>query len=251
MPQDTSTESADEQRIQTARSLGLQGRFDEAWAELAKISAARTPRIEVRLQLESGRLENSRGHRDAAKPYFRQALELAEQGHFEHEAIDAAHMLGIVSAGEEAIRWNELGLRLAAASSNESARQWKGSLLNNLGWTYFNTGDFNSALSTFQAALAFQETAGDAVRIRVAQWTVARCLRALERYDEALAIQHRLIEYPEQGYVSEELGELLLVLGRPDEATPHFNKAYALLAQRLGSVPGEAARLARLKQLGQ
>lgn len=252
MPQDTVSGSPDELRIERARSLGLQGRFDEAWEELARISVPRTPRVEVRVLLEKGRLENSSGQGDAAASCFRRALELAEQGHFDSEAIDAAHMLGIVSHGEESIRWNELGLRLAAASSSESARKWKGSLLNNLGWAYFNMGDFNTALSTFQAALAFHEAAGDdPVRIRVAHWTVARCLRALQRYDEAFAIQTRLIEYPEQGYVSEELGELLLVLGRPEEARPRFRRAYELLVQRLGADQSQAARLERLRALSE
>lgn len=112
---------------------------------------------------------------------------MAEREQFDHYAIDAAHMLAIVSEGEESIRW---------------------------------------------------------------KWTVARCLRALGRYDEAFAIQQDLIQYPEQGYVSEELGELLLVFGRPEEARFRFNRAYELLAQRLGSDQSQAARLARLKALG-
>jgi len=246
--------SADELRTQIARSLGLQGRFPEAWEELSRISTAHAPQVEIRVQLEKGRLTNTCGDREGAKPYFREALELAEreQGHFDYYAIDAAHMLGIVSDGEESVRWHEVGLRLAAASSSDRARNWQGSLLNNLGWTHFNIGDFNAALSTFQSALAFQEQrAADAIRIRVARWTIARCLRALGRYDEALAIQQDLIQYPEQGYVSEELGELLLVLGRPDEARPRFKRAYELLAHRLGSDQSGTDRLARLKELGQ
>ncbi len=248
--------SANELRTQIARSLGLQGRFREAWDELSRISTVHAPLVEIRMQLEKGRLTNSSGDRDGAKPYFRKALALAEQeqgqgqGQFDYYAIDAAHMLGIVSEGEESVRWHEVGLRLAAASPSDRARNWQGSLLNNLGWTHFNIGDFETALSTFQSALAFQQRAGDAIRIRVARWTVARCLRALERYDAALAIQQELIQYPEQGYVSEELGELLLVLGRPDEAGPRFKRAYELLAHRLGADQNQAARLARLKELG-
>jgi tetratricopeptide (TPR) repeat protein len=80
---------------------------------------------------------------------------------------------------------------------------------------------------------------------------VARCLRALKRYDEAFAIQNDLIQYPEQGYVSEELAELLFAIGRPDEAKPRFRRAYELLSQSLGSNPSEATRLARLKKLSQ
>jgi tetratricopeptide (TPR) repeat protein len=78
--------------------------------------------------------------------------------------------------------------------------------------TYFSIGDFSTALTTFESALDFQKTVGDPIRIRIARWTVARSLRALKRYDEAFAIQNDLIQYPEQGYVSEKLGELHLVL---------------------------------------
>jgi tetratricopeptide (TPR) repeat protein len=160
-------------------------------------------------------------------------------------------MLGIVSEGQKSIQWNKLALQRAAHSKLKRAQNWKGSLLNNLGWTYFNSGDFNTALTTFESALDFQKALGDPVRIRVARWTVARCLRALKRYDEAFVIQSELIQYPEQGYVSEELGELLLVLGRSDDAKPRFKRAYELLSQSLGSDPGQANRLARLKELSQ
>ena len=243
--------SADELQTQIARSLGLQGRFDEAWEELSKISKMHSPIVEIRVQIEKGRLKNSSGNRNDAKPYFLKALELAEKGHFDYYAIDAAHMLGIVSEGQESIRWNELALQLAVNSKVRRAQNWKGSLLNNLGWTYFSIGDFNTALITFESALDFQKIAGDPVRIRVARWTVGRCLRALKRYDEAFAIQNDLIQYPEQGYVSEELGELLLVLERPEEAKPRLKRAYELLSQRLGSDPSQKTRLTRLRELSQ
>jgi tetratricopeptide (TPR) repeat protein len=242
--------SVDELHTQIARSLGLQGRFDEAWEELSKISNRHSPIVEIREQIEKGRLKNSSGNRNDAKSYFLKALELAER-HFDYYAIDAAHMLGIVSEGQESIRWYELALQFAADSKVKRAQNWKGSLLNNLGWTYFSMGNFNTALITFESALDFQKTAGDPVRIRIARWTVARCLRALKRYDEAFVIQNDLIQYPEQGYVSEEFGELLLVLGRPDEAKPRFKRAYELLSQRLGSDPSQRTRLTRLSELSQ
>ena len=243
--------SADELRTQIARSLGLLGRFDEAWAEFSKISNMDSPIVAVRMEIEKGRLRNSSGHRNDAKPHFLRALELAEQWRFDYYGIDAAHMLGIASEGQESVRWSKTALELLANSEDQRARRWKGSLLNNLGWTYFSMGELDSALSSFESALDFQKTVGDPVRIRVARWTVARCLRALKRYDEAFAIQSDLVRYPEQGYVSEELGELLLVMGRGDEAKTRFKRAYELLSQRLGSDPGEAGRLSRLKELSQ
>ena len=243
--------SADELHTQIARSLGLQGRVDEAWEELSKISDMHSPIVKVRMEIEKGRLKNSSGNRNDAKRYFLKAIALAEKGHFDFYAVDAAHMMGIVSEGQESVRWNQKALQFAANSKDERARKWKGSLLNNLGWTYFSIGEFNTALTTFESALDFQKRTGNPVRIRIARWTVARCLRALKRYDEAFAIQNDLIQYPEQGYVSEELAELLFATGRPDEAKPRFRRAYELLSQSLGSNPSEATRLARLKKLSQ
>jgi tetratricopeptide (TPR) repeat protein len=203
------------------------------------------------VQLEKGRLTNSRGYRSEANPYFLKALELAGQEQFDFYAVDAAHMLGIVTEGQESIQWNKLALQLATDSKLKRAQNWRGSLLNNLGWTYFKVGDFDTALTAFESALDLQKEAGDPLRIRLARWTVARCLRALKRWDEAFVIQNDLILYPERGYVSEELGELLLVLGRSDDAKPRFKRAYELLSQSLSPDPGEASRLARLKELSQ
>jgi tetratricopeptide (TPR) repeat protein len=244
-------ESADELRTQIARSLGLLGRFGEAWEEIGKVSKEPLTVVQVRVELESGRLKNTSRNRKESQPHFLRALALAEQGNFDYYAVDAAHMMGIVSEGQESVRWNEKALQLAANSKDERARKWRGSLLNNLGWAYFNLGDFKLALSIFESAVDYQGTTGEPVRIRVARWTVARCLRALGRYDESVAIQSDLIQYPEQGYVSEELGELLLALGRPDEAKPRLKRAYELLTLSLASDPGQAARLARLKELSQ
>ena len=241
--------SADELRTQIARSLGLQGRFDEAWEELSKIDSRHSAVVEIRTQIESGRLKNSSGDQNQARPYFLKALELAQQEHLDYYAIDAAHMLGILSEGQESVQWNTLALQIAATSKIERAQNWKGSLLNNLGWTYFNMGEFNTALPTFESALDFQKAAGDPVRVRIARWTVARCLRALGKYDEALAIQTDLIQYPEEGYVSEELGELFLLLGRPEAAKPRFKKAYELLSQKLALDPSQRSRLTRLREL--
>ena len=129
--------SVDELLTQIARSLGLQSRFGEAWDELSKISIVHSPLVEIRMQLEKGRLENSSGKRNDVKLYFLKALELARQEHLDFYAVDAAHMLGIVSEGQESIQWNKLALQLAANSKFKRTQNWKGSLLNNLGWTYF------------------------------------------------------------------------------------------------------------------
>jgi tetratricopeptide (TPR) repeat protein len=165
-------------------------------------------------------------------------------------------MLAIVSTGhDEQMGWNLRALELAESSPAPRARRWRGSLYNNIGWTQHDAGRYDEALETFYKALRFREEQGTASDIRVARWCVARTLRSLARYDEALAIQRDLLHEMEQsgepdGYEHEELGELLLALDREDEARGHFARAHALLSQDPWPAANEGARLQRLKDLG-
>ena len=223
-------DSGDEIRTQICRALGLQRKFEEGRAQLAKISASPSPTVRVRVALETGRLENSSGHKEKASPYFLKAYKLAKTHKFDFYAVDAAHMLGIVTNGTASLTWNEKAISIAEKSKDKRAQGWKGSLLNNTGWTYHDMGQFEKALILFQKALVFHEESKNEQKTRIAKWTVGRCLRSLKRYDEALAIQRGLEGGEEDGYVSEELGELLLVIGHEDQAKPYFRKAFQKLS---------------------
>lgn len=246
---DEAPESADEVRTQICRALGLQRKFDEGWQELANIRT-KTPIVMVRVALESGRLKNSSGDKAAAIPFFHDALKTAQEHRFDFYAVDAAHMLGIATSGKESLDWNEKAIQMALASPDKRAQSWAGSLLNNTAWTYHDMKAYDRALDMFQRALDFHVNAGNEQRIRIARWSVARCLRSLERYDEALAIQTELTKWPEQGYVSEELGELLLATGRAEESKAHFKKAFELLSKDIWLKANENDRLDRLQRLG-
>jgi tetratricopeptide (TPR) repeat protein len=107
-----------------------------------------------------------------------------------------------------------------------------------------------AALAFFEDAIAFRKAQGQADEIRVAEWCFARALRSLGRLEEALAIQQRLdAEGTEDGFVSEELGELLVLLGRKTEARPKFARAHELLSKDLGLQRDERDRLDRLRRL--
>jgi tetratricopeptide (TPR) repeat protein len=243
--------SADEIRTQICRSLGVQGKFSEAWAQLAQVSDRPADIVSVRVLLESGRLKYSSGDKTGAILYFQMALIEATDNHFDYYAIDAAQMLAIATHGDESVRWNERALAMSAASTDARARQWRGSLLNNLAWTYFEARDYAKALETFEAAplLSFREEADNPVAIRIARWAVARCLRATKRYEDALVILEDLIRFPEVGYVSEELAENLLAMGKTDQARPHFRRAYESLSKSEYLREHEQARLQRMNEL--
>lgn len=238
-------------RTQLARALGLQRRFEEADAELDAVPDSPDPLVRTYRELERGRVRNSSGDPGAAQPHFLAALAEAESAGLDHLAADAAHMMAIATPGEAQIPWAERALAIASASDDPRARRWVGSVSNNLGWTLHGLGRYDEALAVWQQALAFREEQGDPGPLRVAQWTVARGLRSLGRYDDALAIQRELVGKVESdGYVQEELGELMLATGRPDDARPHFARAYEVLSQDIWLAANEQARLARLAELG-
>jgi tetratricopeptide (TPR) repeat protein len=247
--------AAAELRTQFARALGLQGRFDEADGVLDEVSKfgdevrPTPPILGARLALERGRVLNSSGSPTQAVAEFELALELANVAGDDFLAADAAHMLAIADR-EHADDWTRRGLEIVDGSSGVRTLRWAGSLHNNLGWSLHDSSRYDEALEQFNAALEAYRSAGTPEQGRIARWAVARCLRSLKRYDEAIAIQTDLSAGPSDGYVDEELGELLLATGRTAESVPHF----AVAAEALGAdewlAEHEPERIARLRELG-
>ena len=223
---------------QLARAQGLQRRFDDARRTLDEAESAlrRDDRkARVRLLLERGRVANSSGADDRGSASFLEAWELARTAGEDALAVDAAHMLGIVEPLGEAWSWNERAMELARASPDPRARRWVGSLANNMGWARHEAGRYDDALELFRIALDARRATGSPDQLRIARWCVARCLRSLGRFDEALAEQRALAAELtaaglEDGYVDEEIGECLVALGRDEEARPSFARAAGLLA---------------------
>ena len=197
---------------QYARALGLQERYSDAHKVLDRLSST-DALAATYLDLERGRLLNSSGRADDARPIFESAARTAEAAGLDALHVDALHMVAIVAPPEEQHEVNARALAVARASSDQRARDWDASLLNNIGMTYADAGDFDQALATFQEALAARERIGDPGTIRVAKWMVAWSLRNLGRRDEALEMQRALKEELESvgesdQYVDEELALL-------------------------------------------
>ncbi len=197
---------------QVARALGLAADYEGALNLLDSIATSDTE-LGVRIDLERGRILNSSGSPEAARPLFESAFAAASEARFEHLAIDALHMVAIVAPASEQEALNRQALALAAAADDPRARDWRASLLNNLGWTLFDRGDVADALGVFEDALAARIVQGKPAEIRVVRWSVGRALRELGRFDEALAIQEALAaEHAAAGtadpYVKEELAAL-------------------------------------------
>jgi tetratricopeptide (TPR) repeat protein len=240
---------------QIARAQGLQKRFDEAHATLDRAQGLldrTSSRAATRYWLERGRAFRSGGRPDEARPCFVRALESARAAALDGYAVDALHMLALVETGEASLDWSRQALVVAQSSTQPEALRWRASLLNNIGWHLHDLGRPAEALEHFQRAVPLRQEQGDAYTLRVAEWCVARALRSLGRLEEALTQQRALLaraeaSQDEDGFIHEELGELLLALGQGPEARPHFARASQLLAEELADQP---ERLARLRALG-
>jgi len=259
LPPDVEANYRAELMTQIARTHSLRGQFDEAHAILDELPAV-MPAVSVsqlRYLLERGRTFNSAGDKDAARTRFLLATDLARELEEDYLLVDALHMLGIVEPGAAGIEWNRQAIEIAQASEEERARSWQGALLNNTGWTLFDMGEAEQALDYFQRALAFRQEQGVQDTIWIARWCVARALRELGRVDEALAeleailAEQQAADSDSDGYVHEEIGESLLLLGRDSEAPPFFARAYELLSEDSWFAENKAERLERLRSLGQ
>ncbi|HET9906179.1 MAG TPA: tetratricopeptide repeat protein [Anaerolineales bacterium] len=244
---------------QIARAQGLQRKFDRAHQTLNQVEKRLSEypsRAKVRYLLERGRVFNSSGNPHEARLFFEQALDSAKQINEDFYAVDAIHMLAIISSPDTALALNLEAIRMAEASSQEKAQSWLGSLYNNTGWSYHDLGNYERALEIFEKGEAWQRSNQRVSQTRIATWTVARTLRSLNRIQEALSKQLSLQDELESageegdGYVYEEIGECLLALNRVDEARPFFAKAYDKLSKDEWLVKQEPHRLARLKELG-
>jgi tetratricopeptide (TPR) repeat protein len=248
-----------ELKTQIARTYSLRGMFEEAHATLDEVTPFLTearPVVKVRYLLERGRSFNSAERQAEAVPLFTEALEIARQEGLDYHAVDAAHMLAIAVPLDDQLGWNQVAMEMAEESEDTHTRSWLGALYNNMGWTLHDSGEYEQALIVFKKGVAFREEQGEEISLRIARWTVARTMRSLGRYDEALAIQLALEQEwaqadDEDGYVFEEIGECLLALGRTSEARIYFARAHAVLRQDSWLAEHEQERLGRLETLGQ
>ena len=243
---------------QIARAQGLQRKFDKAHQTLDQVErrlGGVASRPQIRFLLERGRVLNSSGDPEQARPFFELALDLATQLNEDYYAVDATHMLAIVAPPGQSLNLNLRAIQLAESSTDERARNWLCSLYNNIGWSYHDMGEYVSALDAFEKAEACRRAKGSVKETRIAVWCVARALRSLNRVEEALSKQMMLKAEFESagesdGFVFEEIAECLLALKRLEEARPYFSKAHEMLVKDAFLVEREPERLARLKKLG-
>src|SRR5438132_12019873 len=144
-------------------------------------------------------------------------------------------MIAIAEPTEKQLQWNVKALDLAENSVDEKARKWRGSLYNNIGWTYFEQQQYEESLLMFEKAVEFREKEGDLGKIMIAKWCVAKTLRMMDHTEEALEMQRDLYEQYQaagrrSGYDYEEIAECMRLRGQEQEAQAGFAAPYEELA---------------------
>jgi tetratricopeptide (TPR) repeat protein len=256
LAEETSDVARAEVLTQLARIHGLRGDFDDGDALLddAASLAGTSPVAAARIDLERGRLRRSSGDPDAARPLFESAYAGALEATQHYLAADAAHMVALVAGSRDGfVDWTRRGIELA--EMHDGASYWLGPLLNNLGWEYYDAGDFEPALDAFERALVERERdPGNAAAIELALYGVGKTLRALGRAEDAVPLLERAVASAKRrghgdGWLHEELAEEYVTLGRDADARVQATLAVPLLERDDPSLGEDAGRRARLAAL--
>jgi tetratricopeptide (TPR) repeat protein len=208
----------------------------------------------IRFHLELGRTYNTEKNVEEAMKCFQEAFNLAEKMKQDYYAVDALHMMAILSPLKDSIKYSNLALNIIDRSSDHKTTKWLGPLLNNTGWSYFDSTKYDMALELFKRCEEYHYKNSNDRELRIAKWSVARVLRQIESIHKALKIQIALEAENDKngepdGYVFEELGELYLILDDKEKSKFYFSKAYKLLSKDLWLQKNESERLNRMKKL--
>jgi tetratricopeptide (TPR) repeat protein len=242
---------------QLARVEGLRGRFEEGEELLRQAEGSAASAVaNARIQLERGRLRRSSGDDEAARSLFESAFGTAREAGEQFLAADAAHMAALVAPDRTGmVSWTQRGIELAQESGGTEAGYWLGPLLNNLGWEYYEAGDYEPALESFQRALEARErTPERRAEIEIARYAVGKALRALGRPAEAAQALEQAVSWAESegkpdGWFHEELAEDYAALGRVGEAREQARLALPLLLEADESFERDGDRAGRLRRL--
>jgi tetratricopeptide (TPR) repeat protein len=254
---DEDPDKSAELNTQIARTYSLSADFKNAHLILDEVQQSiskETPRAKVRYLLERGRTYNSAGEKERASSLFKDAYKAAKEFKFDYFAIDAVHMLAIVSQSlEEKLKWTDVGIALAKESEDSGTKKWIGVFYNNKGWDYFAAKEYNKSLEAFKDCEDFHVEYENKNQLSIARWSQAKALRFLGKNKESLEIQLDLLEEgggkDSSGYTYEELGELYLAQKDQTKSQFYFAKAFHLLSQDVWLQMNEKPRLERLKKL--
>jgi len=218
---------------QVARAYLVQNQKDEGRPYLAEAAGRADdsdPMGWSRYLGVKGRFEWQDDDLKAARATFADMYEYCTSNALWGRAVDAAHMIAIVAESiDDQIEWARRGIEAAEAADEES---WLGPLWNNLAVTYWESKQYDSALSCFEKARDYHWRFSDETAKLFADYHIGMTLRFLGRNDEArkwlrpvLAWAERLDNHGAIGQACEDLGEMAIAEGRKADGTKLLERA--------------------------
>jgi len=165
-----------------------------------------------------GRFEWKAGNLPIARKTFEQMFGFCVENSLWGRAVDAAHMVAIVSESvEDQIKWSYKGIEMAEA---HESNQWLGPLWNNLGGIYYDNKQFDSCLNCYLKARQYHWQYSEESSKLFADYHIGMAYRMSGKFDEAakwlrpvLAWAERLGNHSAIAQASEDLGEIEIAKG--------------------------------------
>jgi tetratricopeptide (TPR) repeat protein len=245
-----------------ARAQAHQHKFAEAKATLASAEqlledpqGGHRASARIRWLIECGRLHILDKTPSQALKLFAEAWSLAQNSGEDFFAVEVAQLMAANEPLKAQQEWINRAVQIAEGSPQERAKRHLGTLYSSLGWKLYDLRQFEKAIETFQKSLSHLKNHGSEREIFIAKWSIGKVLRAMNRTEEALAMQKSLLAELgigglRDGRLFEELAECLHTLKRSSEAQLYFELAYRELSSDEWVNDNQAVRLKRMKDLG-
>lgn len=221
-----------------ARTYLISNEIDSATELLRqaeKIADNHEPKGWSRFQAVRGRYLWQQNQLDEATQLFKRLYEYCVKNDLPERAIDAAHMVAITGSPQEQIEWGRKGIEQAESKHID---RWLGPLWNNLGATYEDMNEYDSALAAYQKAREYHYKFGTERNKVIADYAVGHILVKLGRYDEAggwlkpvLARCEETQDHEFVGLTCRDLGDIGYASRNYDEALELYVRAKALLEE--------------------
>ncbi|HKK19883.1 MAG TPA: tetratricopeptide repeat protein [candidate division Zixibacteria bacterium] len=218
---------------QIARMNLILGNRDEGMAALdraASMAKDSEPMGWSRYLGVKGRFEWKENDLDSARKTFDEQYTYCVVNSLDGRAVDAAHMMAIVSETlDEQVRWSQMGIEAAEKAGQE---RWLGPLWNNLGGIYYDNKMFDSSLNCYRKAREYHWRYSTETAKLFADYHIGMVLGAMGRFEEAqtwlrpvLAWAERLDNHSAIAQACEDLGEIEVLNGRKPEGLTYLRRA--------------------------